>query len=276
MFPLLLTLSFLQAAPSQDPPVQLQCLVDAYPEHLKGAEFDPQLGWTLVWKDGTSMDWDDGNAGKSYEEKLDQPDLQDMMSIPYPSGPLERPLGKDEDPGRIRYEPLFRKMYGDSSRAVGNKLVRLQWMPESGGKRLKAMSVNGVNKQLSAVSAALEELPRKQRKLAAATSGPFNWRFIHGTKRLSVHSFAIALDIAVKQADYWRWSKADKNGNIPYKNKIPYAIAEIFEAHGFIWGGKWYHYDTMHFEYRPELLDVRCTAPSPPLTPQPAPSPPHQ
>ena len=31
-------------------------------------------------------------------------------------------------------------------------------------------------------------------------------------------------------------------------------IVEIFERHGFIWGGKWYHYDTMHFEYRPELL----------------------
>jgi peptidoglycan L-alanyl-D-glutamate endopeptidase CwlK len=28
----------------------------------------------------------------------------------------------------------------------------------------------------------------------------------------------------------------------------------IFENHGFIWGGKWYHFDTMHFEYRPELL----------------------
>jgi hypothetical protein len=29
---------------------------------------------------------------------------------------------------------------------------------------------------------------------------------------------------------------------------------EIFEKHGFIWGGRWYHYDTMHFEYRPEIL----------------------
>src|SRR5690242_16362928 len=27
-----------------------------------------------------------------------------------------------------------------------------------------------------------------------------------------------------------------------------------FEQHGFIWGGRWAHYDTMHFEYRPELL----------------------
>jgi D-alanyl-D-alanine carboxypeptidase len=28
-------------------------------------------------------------------------------------------------------------------------------------------------------------------------------------------------------------------------------------SYGFIWGGKWYHYDTMHFEYRPELMGFR-------------------
>ncbi|MDD5211432.1 MAG: M15 family metallopeptidase, partial [Sulfuricurvum sp.] len=28
--------------------------------------------------------------------------------------------------------------------------------------------------------------------------------------------------------------------------------------YGFIWGGRWYHYDTMHFEYRPELLAPSC------------------
>jgi hypothetical protein len=31
-------------------------------------------------------------------------------------------------------------------------------------------------------------------------------------------------------------------------------IVEIFERHGFIWGGKWYHFDTFHFEYRPEII----------------------
>ena len=46
----------------------------------------------------------------------------------------------------------------------------------------------------------------------------------------------------------------NKHGAIPYRNKIPMEIVDIFEKHGFIWGGKWYHYDTMHFEYRPELL----------------------
>jgi hypothetical protein len=34
-------------------------------------------------------------------------------------------------------------------------------------------------------------------------------------------------------------------------------LVEIFERHGFIWGGNWSHFDTMHFEYRPELLNPR-------------------
>src|ERR1700737_4809713 len=29
-------------------------------------------------------------------------------------------------------------------------------------------------------------------------------------------------------------------------HEIPLEIVHIFEQHGFIWGGKWYHYDTMH------------------------------
>ena len=32
-------------------------------------------------------------------------------------------------------------------------------------------------------------------------------------------------------------------------------LVNIFEKNGFIWGGRWYHYDTMHFEYRPEMFD---------------------
>ena len=41
-----------------------------------------------------------------------------------------------------------------------------------------------------------------------------------------------------------------------FKNKIPKEVVDIFERYGFIWGGRWYHYDTMHFEYRPELFDT--------------------
>ena len=34
-------------------------------------------------------------------------------------------------------------------------------------------------------------------------------------------------------------------------------LIAIFEKYGFIWGGRWYHFDTMHFEYRPEILLYR-------------------
>jgi len=35
---------------------------------------------------------------------------------------------------------------------------------------------------------------------------------------------------------------------------IPWQVVEAFEAEGFIWGGKWNHFDCMHFEYRPEFF----------------------
>ena len=76
---------------------------------------------------------------------------------------------------------------------------------------------------------------------------------VAGTNRRSMHSYAAAIDIATAHADYWQWSGGE---DAAWKNRIPIEIVQIFERHGFIWGGKWYHYDTMHFEYRPELLPV--------------------
>ncbi len=67
----------------------------------------------------------------------------------------------------------------------------------------------------------------------------------------------IAFDIGVNYSDYWKWNNpdADESAGIRYVNRIPKQIADIFHRHGFIWGGNWYHYDTMHFEFRPELLN---------------------
>ena len=74
--------------------------------------------------------------------------------------------------------------------------------------------------------------------------------------RLSAHSYGIAIDINVKYSNFWLWSNPGKSekDQIVYKNRIPREIVEIFERHGFISGTRWYHYDTMHFEFRPELL----------------------
>jgi len=78
--------------------------------------------------------------------------------------------------------------------------------------------------------------------------------------RLSCHSFGMTIDINAHMAEYWQWDLRARGVTISedqcivYHNSIPWEIVEIFEKYGFIWGGKWYHYDTMHFEYRPELI----------------------
>jgi len=78
-----------------------------------------------------------------------------------------------------------------------------------------------------AVRDELKNLSVSDRKYLVPIGGTFKWRYIAGTKRLSVHSFGAAIDINVKYSAYWRWSK----GGYRYQNKIPQAIVEAFEQH---------------------------------------------
>jgi hypothetical protein len=90
----------------------------------------------------------------------------------------------------------------------------------------------------------------------------YNWRRIAGTASLSFHSFGTALDILPrsyggKQA-YWRWARTSYPDwfILPYAERffIPESFVAAFEKYGFIWGGKWFYFDNIHFEYRPEIL----------------------
>ena len=91
--------------------------------------------------------------------------------------------------------------------------------------------------------------------------GTFNWRTIAGSDSRSLHSWGVAIDLNTELAHYWR--NEPQNRPLIWKNSYPQAIVDAFEAEGFVWGGRWYHFDTMHFEYRPELLDSTCY-PAPP------------
>jgi hypothetical protein len=128
------------------------------------------------------------------------------------------------------------------------------WLPALGGGTVAVTTRFGVDEKIAAISAELERLPRRFHKYLVPSAGAFNWRTIAGTRRLSVHSFGAAVDISTKHANYWRWDGHRAGDAIAYRNEIPMEIVAIFEKHCFIWGGRWYHYDTMHFEYRPELL----------------------
>ena len=228
-------------------PIRLQSLLQGYPNAIVGIE-----GNKLLLKDGSRITIDDGRA-KSHSDKLKTADIEDMLSQIYPLGSCAqvRPA-RNFDPGRIRNDRFFRAVYGNSRAAASSHLATVNWF----GKRLRFTTIGGADKALRLVRDDLLKLNRKYRKFFSKTAGTFNWRKIAGTHRLSVHSFGAAIDINVKYADYWRWS-GGRPGKVPrYHNKIPKPVVEAFERHGFIWGGKWYHYDTMHFEYRPALIAI--------------------
>lgn len=145
-------------------------------------------------------------------------------------------------------------MYGKSANEVKANLVPIFWLPKTINKSLMITSINGINKKLQAVSNDLDKLPDSLKKYITNPAGTFNWRTISGTERFSTHCFGIAIDINVDHSNYWKWDNRDTGQTLSYRNRIPIEVVEVFERHGFIWGGKWYHYDTMHFEYRPELL----------------------
>lgn len=236
--------------PSPADPNRLQRLVAAYPEQL--AHID---GGVLVWRDGTRMALDDGRGAKTFAAWLADPDLEDMLAVPYPKGDLAGTPPRDADPGRARPAAFFDKMYGNCRRGeVEQHLVSVDWLPRKARQTLRVTRINGVADRLAAVSRELDALPARFDRYLIPAAGGYKCRAIAGTSRASAHGHGIAIDIAIARSHYWRWSRPRPDGSYAYRNAIPMEIVRIFERHGFIWGGKWHHYDTMHFEYRPEIL----------------------
>lgn len=231
-------------------PPNAQKLINAYPDAIKGYANN-----YIIFNDGNKLIWDDGNKNKTHQQLLDAPDLKDMFTQPYVKGVQRSPPAINDEPGRIRNEAFFSKVYGETKMAVEKNLTQITWCPKLVGQRIIVTKINGVDKKLVQLSQELDQHP-ELKKYLENIGGTFSWRDIKGTHRHSMHSFGMTIDINTTYSDYWEWACKCTNENtaIKYRNRIPQTIVTIFEKYGFIWGGKWYHYDTMHFEYRPELL----------------------
>jgi hypothetical protein len=235
------------------PAEPLDALVAAYPGILSGHDASH-----IFWRDGTAMPVSDGVADKSFQQLLTDASILDQLRLPYPRGRLSQPPAPDDDPGRFRNEAFFRKMYGDChGPGFAANLVAITWLPKSWGKTIRVTKINGVAEKLSAVSAEIDAMPADVKRAAYPIAGVLACRAVRDTGKPSVHAYAAAIDLNTGYADYWLWQGRAASGAIPYRNRMPQEIVDAFERHGFIWGGKWYHYDTMHFEYRPELLGDR-------------------
>lgn len=227
---------------SGDVPIGAQKLIKAYPDKISHYKDNK-----LFFKDGSSMVYDDRKQKKD-AELLDNPDIEDQFKWQYET------LGMN-DAGRIRNEAFFKKMYGNSKEEVAKKLIEIIWCPKLVNQKIKVTTVNGVDKAIQKISKELDQHANLKPYLSNI-GGTFHWRKIAGTNRLSTHSFGMTIDINTKFSNYWQWDCrcTDETRKLKHKNKIPQVIVDVFKKNGFIWGGNWYHYDTMHFEYRPELL----------------------
>jgi D-alanyl-D-alanine carboxypeptidase-like protein len=240
----LLAALVLFGSPPADSDARIDRLVHAYPDFIQGRD-----GNWLVLKDGRRFAISDGHSDKSFDALIEHPDIDDMFAFAYPAGAEATAPDTNADPGRIRYRPLFDAMYGDCSRGeVEPRLRRVAWLPKHHGGAVAITTVNGVDKALEAVSAELDALPDRNMHFLMPSAGTYSCRDVAGSSARSMHAWGAAIDLNSDATEYWRWSRAG------WHNLLPIEIVRIFERHGFIWGGRWYHYDTMHFEYRPELL----------------------
>ncbi len=252
--PLLRSL-FLHKLPLQKPQehtfrLDMTSLVLGYGAYLKGLEFSDDKIY-LVTKNDTRIVYDDGKL-KEFAEKLENPDLKDMLSLPYSPGTIAARIPENYDPGRFRVMPLLESVYGANEKEVKANLVRVNFC----GKSVLFNSQNIAAKALEAVGDELTALFKEKpdlSKYVLPLGGTYNRREIAATERLSPHAFGIAIDLNTKQGAYWQWKK-DGQDITAVRLKYPLEIIQTFERNGFIWGGKWAHHDLMHFEYRPELL----------------------
>ena len=205
-------------------PAGLDALSAAYPGQFTrdGAE--------LVWSDGTRIAFSPDQLTASYPRTLP------------PEVPPEA-----ADPGRSRNSEFLAKMYGECRRGeVEPRLTVVSW---PGGHSVRMTTVNHVDRHLAAVARELDA--PEWRHFLWPMGGSYICRPVADTGQPSMHSYGAAIDINVAVGDYWLW----RHG-APWRDRVPDEVVAAFERHGFIWGGRWSHYDTMHFEYRPELLGM--------------------
>ena len=96
----------------------ITALAIGYPKEFEGLEVGVNQR-VMICAAGQKFTYDDG-ATKTFEERFDHPDIEDMFCQTYPlANPTDR-LPQDFDPGRYRVEAFFLALYGgsESSRAA--------------------------------------------------------------------------------------------------------------------------------------------------------------
>ena len=250
----------------------MQALARAYPGRVEEAAW--RDGDWAVRVDGTWFYW---AKGRLLPQELRRQWARfaphrfyrypaELPTVPQPDAltraRLAERVARNEASPPQRCEALLAQLYQARSRAETEaRLVEAEFL----GRRVRVHR---------SIAAPLEEVGRELERLRAEDPDTrdfldglkglagFNWRPIDGTRSRSYHGYGAAVDLVPRSYGgrqvYWRWTMEQTEDwyAVPYSRRwmVPAAVVGAFEARGFVWGGKWLFFDTMHFEYRPEIL----------------------
>lgn len=243
--------------------LNLLCLRAAYPQ-IRAVEHGPDGIWLRLdgerrvlyataaelaarpYAAATLPDRETGLARRLDPARLDV-SLRASMHLPYLPDPERPATPEGYAPGRWRSYAFLQILYGADAVTVRRGLERVSFQ----GRPVQMQAAAA--RALAAVEVRLRDVTQRRPELKVwlVSAGGFVWRPIAGERRLSPHSFGIAIDLSPQRAPYWRWSRQERH---PLQQAYDSEIVRAFEAEGFIWGGKWHEYDLMHFEYRPEII----------------------
>lgn len=256
----------------ESPLIILDALVKAYPGKitqlaLRDGDWSVQVnGRTIYWADGKMLSGSQRENAEDYRPYSFFPNPQQIPPVRVLTDQekerLDSYISGREEKRDLRSEDYLLALWGMDGYwdSEGTVIIR-----EFLGTRIRIHP--DIEQPLKLVEAAIlaavetdPEVAEWYRSLGAI--GGYVWRDIAGSANRSLHSFGIAIDVQPqsfrgKQA-YWRWTADlyDEWWSIPLSDRymFPDAVIQAFESQGFFWGGKWFLYDQIHFEYRPEII----------------------
>ena len=261
---------------------EMKALAQAYPDRISRAE-QRNGDWTV----DVQGDWFFWAHGRILPEsqRSDWARYGRFRFYPYPLGGLPPlPQLDAETAGRLkqalaqarvhpprRSENFLERLYQAATRTqTDSQIVTVSFLgfPVRVHQRIA--------EPLTRVAAECAALRLKDPEVGAFFRGiteidGFNYRDVAGTATRSYHSYGLALDFIPRsyggKAPYWRWvmSRTVDWWTTPYDQRwmIPLSVVAAFEKEDFVWGGKWLFFDTMHFEYRPEIFLLAKEKPAP-------------
>ena len=264
--------------PTSNAHLVLRAFMVSYPDRISGVDYDfAERDWymtiggkRLYWAEGRLLPLEQaGDPGKwrPYVDYLYPRRVPDPSAFPAEvvAALNARVLAAKRKNGLVYNIAFYDALYdGKTRRRIESHITRFDYL----GKRVSVH--RSIVPALKRVERTIQELAKRDhevRKFLETLSSidGYNWREVRDSPLRSNHSWGIAIDFLPRNWGqkniYWNWI-SDWNDRwmlIPPERRWapPEAVVRAFEDEGFVWGGKWLLWDTMHFEYRPELLTLQ-------------------